>query len=130
MSRSYTSSPPSASVACSGAALANSYLETVQSQKVSLQTSFRTCPPAQLGARKKPPSVQTTQIINLQTLDHLTASFASIEIVNLETVDHGWSVKVSTLEVFFFSVPVCAITASGVPGGTFVSMNRFSTLCG
>jgi len=30
---------------------------------------------------------------------------------------------------FFFSVPVCAITASGVPGGTFVSMNRFSTLC-
>jgi hypothetical protein len=31
---------------------------------------------------------------------------------------------------FFFAVPVCAITASGVPGGTFVSMNRFSTLCG
>jgi hypothetical protein len=31
---------------------------------------------------------------------------------------------------FFFSFPVCAITASGVPGGTFVSMNRFSTLCG
>jgi hypothetical protein len=31
---------------------------------------------------------------------------------------------------FFFSVPVCAITASGVPGGTLVSMNRFSTLCG
>jgi hypothetical protein len=31
---------------------------------------------------------------------------------------------------FFFPVPVCAITASGVPGGTFVSMNRFSTLCG
>jgi hypothetical protein len=29
-----------------------------------------------------------------------------------------------------FSVPVCAITASGVPGGTLVSMNRFSTLCG
>jgi hypothetical protein len=25
---------------------------------------------------------------------------------------------------FFFPVPVCAITASGVPGGTFVSMNR------
>jgi hypothetical protein len=25
---------------------------------------------------------------------------------------------------FFFSIPVCAITASGVPGGTFVSMNR------
>jgi hypothetical protein len=32
--------------------------------------------------------------------------------------------------VFFFSVPVCAITASGVPGGTLVFMNRFSTLCG
>jgi hypothetical protein len=31
---------------------------------------------------------------------------------------------------FFFSVSVCAITASGVPGGTFVSMNRFSALCG
>jgi hypothetical protein len=31
---------------------------------------------------------------------------------------------------FFFSVPVCAITVSGVPGGTLVSMNRFSTLCG
>jgi hypothetical protein len=30
----------------------------------------------------------------------------------------------------FFPVPVCAITASGVPGGTLVSMNRFSTLCG
>jgi hypothetical protein len=31
---------------------------------------------------------------------------------------------------YFFSIPFCAITASGVPGGTFVSMNRFSTLCG
>jgi hypothetical protein len=31
---------------------------------------------------------------------------------------------------FFFPVPVCAITASVVPGGTFVSMNRFNTLCG
>jgi hypothetical protein len=31
---------------------------------------------------------------------------------------------------FFFSVQVCAITALGVPGGTFVSMNRFSTVCG
>jgi hypothetical protein len=31
---------------------------------------------------------------------------------------------------FFFSVPVCAITASEVPRGTLVSMNRFSTLCG
>jgi hypothetical protein len=33
-------------------------------------------------------------------------------------------------EYFFFSVPVCAITASGVPCGTLVSMNRFSTLYG
>jgi hypothetical protein len=32
--------------------------------------------------------------------------------------------------VFSFPVPVCDITASGVPGGTFVSMNHFSTLCG
>jgi hypothetical protein len=32
--------------------------------------------------------------------------------------------------IFFFPVPVCAITALGVPGGTFVSMNRFSTLWG
>jgi hypothetical protein len=31
---------------------------------------------------------------------------------------------------FFFFIPVCAITASGGPGCTFVSMNRFSTLCG
>jgi hypothetical protein len=30
----------------------------------------------------------------------------------------------------FFPVPVCTITASGVPGGTLVFMNRFSTLCG
>jgi hypothetical protein len=30
----------------------------------------------------------------------------------------------------FFPVPVCAITASGVPDGTLVSMNRFSTLFG
>jgi hypothetical protein len=35
-----------------------------------------------------------------------------------------------SLKFFFFPVPVCAITASGVPGGTSVSMNRFSTLCG
>jgi hypothetical protein len=33
------------------------------------------------------------------------------------------------LKNFLFPVPVCAITASGVPGGTLVSMNRFSTLC-
>jgi hypothetical protein len=31
---------------------------------------------------------------------------------------------------FFFPVPVCVITASGVPGGTLDSMDRFSTLCG
>jgi hypothetical protein len=31
---------------------------------------------------------------------------------------------------FYFPVPVCAIRASGVPGCTLVSMNRFSTLCG
>jgi hypothetical protein len=37
---------------------------------------------------------------------------------------------VNVHEVNFFPVPVCANTPSGVPGGTFVSMNRFSTLCG
>jgi hypothetical protein len=31
---------------------------------------------------------------------------------------------------FFFPAPVCAITASGVPGGTFVSMNCLRTVCG
>jgi hypothetical protein len=31
---------------------------------------------------------------------------------------------------FFFSVPVCAIITSGVPGDSFVSMNRFSALFG
>jgi hypothetical protein len=43
-----------------------------------------------------------------------------------------WLVKqaVHIIHFFFFPVPVCAITASGVPGGTLVSMNRFSTLCG
>jgi hypothetical protein len=37
--------------------------------------------------------------------------------------------KLFAVFFFFFPVPVCAITASGVPGGTLVSMNRFSTLC-
>jgi hypothetical protein len=41
-------------------------------------------------------------------------------------------VEVDILErdYYFFPVPVCAITASGVLSGTLVSMNRFSTLCG
>jgi hypothetical protein len=30
----------------------------------------------------------------------------------------------------FFSITICAITVSGVPGGTLVSMNPFSILCG
>jgi hypothetical protein len=33
------------------------------------------------------------------------------------------------LKVLLF-VPVFAITLSGVPGGTLVSVNRFSALCG
>jgi hypothetical protein len=41
-------------------------------------------------------------------------------------VDFGQNLKM----LFFFPVPVCTIRASGVPGGTLVSMNRFSTLCG
>jgi hypothetical protein len=42
-----------------------------------------------------------------------------------------WTIVPSRLKYFSssFPVPVCAITASGVPGGTLVSMNRFSTLC-
>jgi hypothetical protein len=40
------------------------------------------------------------------------------------------AVASSLLYFFIFSVSVCAIAASGVPGGTFVSMNRFSSLCG
>jgi hypothetical protein len=39
-----------------------------------------------------------------------------------------WLGRVERMNNFFFSV--CAITPSGVPGGTFVSVNRFSTLCG
>jgi hypothetical protein len=41
-----------------------------------------------------------------------------------------WNVINFDYIIIFFSVPVCAIAASGVPGGTFVSVNRFSTLCG
>jgi hypothetical protein len=44
--------------------------------------------------------------------------------------EHAISQFPQCLIFFFFFVPVCAITASGVPGGTLVSMNRFSTLCG
>jgi hypothetical protein len=45
-------------------------------------------------------------------------------------IDHVMLIWRDTHRAFFFPVPVCAITASGVPGGTFVSMNRFSALCG
>jgi tellurite resistance protein TehA-like permease len=38
--------------------------------------------------------------------------------------------RLPSLMIFPVPVPVCAITASGVPGGAFVSMKRFSTLCG
>jgi hypothetical protein len=38
------------------------------------------------------------------------------------------SVSFHMKQTLLFPVPVCVITASGVPGGTFVSMNRFSTL--
>jgi hypothetical protein len=41
----------------------------------------------------------------------------------------GNGASLTFLLFLIFPVPVCAITASGVPGGTFVSMNRFSTLC-
>jgi hypothetical protein len=45
-------------------------------------------------------------------------------------VDSGKCPCVANRIILLFPVPVCAITASGVPGGSFVSMNRFSTLCG
>jgi hypothetical protein len=45
-------------------------------------------------------------------------------------VGEEWNSQILVNFFFFFAVPVCAITASGVPGGTFVSMNRFSALCG
>jgi hypothetical protein len=50
---------------------------------------------------------------------------------NLRQTWHAYALKPGRgfRKVFSFPVPVCAITASGVPGGTFVSMNRFSTLC-
>jgi hypothetical protein len=41
-----------------------------------------------------------------------------------------WCLEVCTFSFFFISFSVCVIIASGVPGDTFVSMNRFSTLCG
>jgi hypothetical protein len=45
--------------------------------------------------------------------------------------ERTWAIlRLGQDEHFFFPVPVCAITASGVPGGTLVSMNGFSTLCG
>jgi hypothetical protein len=50
--------------------------------------------------------------------------------VRYETYYRKLKQTVEEVTFFFFPVPVCAITASGVPGGTFVSMNRFSTLCG
>jgi hypothetical protein len=43
---------------------------------------------------------------------------------------HGNGASLTFLLFLLFPVPVCAITASGVPSGTLVSMNRFSTLCG
>jgi hypothetical protein len=45
-------------------------------------------------------------------------------------VDPGKCSCVANRIIILFPVPICAITASGVPGGSFVSMNRFSTLCG
>jgi hypothetical protein len=39
------------------------------------------------------------------------------------------SVSLTAYSFFFVPVPVCAFTASGVPSGTLVSVNSFSTLC-
>jgi hypothetical protein len=46
----------------------------------------------------------------------------------LMTISMWFVVAAIVYALSFFPVPVCAITASGVPGGTLVSMNSFSTL--
>jgi hypothetical protein len=56
------------------------------------------------------------------------SSCLSQHVTSRESLN-GFSWKFSLI-FFFFPVHVCAITASGVPGGTFVSMKRFSALCG
>jgi hypothetical protein len=56
----------------------------------------------------------------------LAAAYYCHSRFNLK-IGHVMLIWRDTRRAFF---PVCAITASGVPGGTFVSVNRFSTLCG
>jgi hypothetical protein len=62
---------------------------------------------------------------------------AHIQRTQLPRCHLDWNTGSNTIKHSFSSssfpfpfVPLCAITASGVPRGTFVSMNRFSTLCG
>jgi hypothetical protein len=83
------------------------------------------------------------QFLTLQS-DSSEISFATIYVcllyMNINSNESGLSkvannafqkqVRVYIFFFLFFFVPVCAITASGVPCGTFVSMDRFSTLCG
>jgi hypothetical protein len=83
-----------------------------------------------------------TYRLHLQCLSSTTvAIFTAVEAPNIATYSNQtksnteraveWlTLLFSIREFFFFPVPVCAITASGVPGGTFVTMDRFSTLCG
>jgi hypothetical protein len=51
-------------------------------------------------------------------------------IIILEKIHHKLREIRALLTDLLISVQVFAITALGVPGGTFVSMNRFSTLSG
>jgi hypothetical protein len=46
------------------------------------------------------------------------------------SLHYATKVSIHELNIFFFPVPVCAITASGVPDGTFVSMNRLVPCAG
>jgi hypothetical protein len=69
-------------------------------------------------------SGRETDISSRFYLSFLTV-FISLQVIGIR---RGFRFDVG--EVYFFPVPVCAITASGVPGGTLVSVNRFSTLCG
>jgi hypothetical protein len=62
-------------------------------------------------------------LITIATLVTMITAVTIFTLVSLITM-----FTVGTIR-YFFPVPVCAITVLGVPGGTLVSMNYFSTLC-
>jgi hypothetical protein len=74
-------------------------------------------------------SLKETDVSEVRTASIIRAVHDHIYLYlkfKLNPCQHGFTKS----KLLFFPVPVCAITASGMPGGTFVSMNRFSTLCG